>query len=482
MARSRSWRRVPLGTFADTRLEILIVDEADAAEIGAEGDPILLAEKRTLTFANRKIIIGSTPIFEDTSAVVRSYASSDSRVFEVPCPECGGFTEIMWQHIVWPGEEPAVEAAPGVLAKAAVPAKPGEAAFECPHCKTLIPERYKASMVASGAWRATKPDVEGHAGFRLNSLVSLLANASWGKLAVEFLAAKNMPDQLQTFVNTVLGQGWSAPTMISEAALASRVEPIGLNSIPAEVLVLTAGADVQDDRVEVSVVGWTRDGAALVLSHEAIWGSYQDASTWAEVDELLRSYWKHAHGGRLKIDAACIDCSDGDHYDAVLNFCVPKMSRRVFAIKGMGGARPGFAMAKLKRIENKFALVGVDTIKTLIFDRLQRSQGIRFSNSLEPVYFEQLASERRVLRYSRGQPIRRFERTGKTRNEALDCLVYSFAARQSIKNLSLERREAELRGRPLPVVPIWKLVPGNPPPDTKQRQSPSSEFKIPDRR
>ena len=38
---------------------VLMVDEADACETGAEGNPIRLAERRTMSFANRKIIIGS---------------------------------------------------------------------------------------------------------------------------------------------------------------------------------------------------------------------------------------------------------------------------------------------------------------------------------------------------------------------------------------------------------------------------------------
>jgi phage terminase large subunit GpA-like protein len=84
---------------------ILIVDEADACEAGAEGDPIKLAERRTMTFANRKIIIGSTPVFADASPVIKSYAASDQRVFEVPCPSCGGFFEILWSHITWPKAE-----------------------------------------------------------------------------------------------------------------------------------------------------------------------------------------------------------------------------------------------------------------------------------------------------------------------------------------------------------------------------------------
>jgi phage terminase large subunit GpA-like protein len=442
---------------------ILLIDEADAMEPSAEGDPISLGEMRTLTFANRKIIIGSTPIFEDTSAVIRGYGESDRRVYEVPCPECGGYTEIMWQHIVWPEGEPSA------------------AAFQCPHCNEIIPERHKPAMVAAGLWRATKPEVECHAGFRLNSLVSLLVNARWGTLAKEFLSAKSDPARLQSFTNTILGQGWSTPSMINEDALAARAEAFDLNAIPPEVLIVTAGADVQDDRVEISVVGWTRESVACVLGHFTVWGSFQDDSTWLELDELLRTRWRHPHGGQLKIDAACVDAGDGDHFDKVLNFCFPRMGRRVFASKGLFGARPAFQMAKGKRIGDKLALIGVDGIKNVIFDRLQRGRGIRFSKSLEPVYYEQLASERRVVRYVRGQPTRRFERIGKSRNEALDCLTYAFAARTPVK-VGFDYRESELKGRAVPPVPLWKMLAGFNQAAPATPQSPSSEFRIPDRR
>jgi phage terminase large subunit GpA-like protein len=45
-------------------------------------------------------------------------------------------------------------------------------------------------------------------------------------------------------------------------------------------------------------------------------------------------------------------------------------------------------------------------------------------------------------------PVRRFERTGRVRNEALDCLVYCFSARQAV-SINLERRAAELRNQPI---------------------------------
>lgn len=405
---------------------ILIADEADAMEAGPEGNPIRLGEKRTMTFANRKIIIGSTPIFEDTSHVLRAYAESDQRVFEVPCPECGSFIEILWSHIEWE------------------PDHPETAAFRCPHCKSLVPETYKPHMIEAGEWRATRPEIKSHAGFRLNALVSPLHNASWGKLAAEFLAAKNDPAELQVFTNTILAQGWSTPSIIDEGTLSSRKEPFDLNAIHPEVLSITIGADVQDDRIEASVCGWNRFGECFVLAHEVIWGSFTDDATWTELAELLRQTWRHPNGGTLKVDAAVIDAGDGEHFDTVMNFCVPKISRRVFPGKGMFGARPGFAMAKGKKVGNRLALIGVDTLKGQIFDKLQHGRGIRFSRDLEAVYFEQLASERLVVRYVRGQPVRRFERIGRARAEALDCLVYAHAARQSFR-IPFDQREAELR-------------------------------------
>ncbi len=409
-------------------VRVLLVDECDAMQPTPEGAPILLAERRTVTFGNRKIVIGSTPIDAEASPVLASYAASDSRLFEVPCPECGAFSEITWAHIEWPE------------------GRPHEAAYRCPHCKTLIAERRKPAMVAAGRWRATHPDAQGHAGFRLNALVSLLANASWSRLAAEFVAAKDDPERLQPFVNTVLAEGWRGPGgELDEATLQSRAEPFDLNHMPSEVLAVTVGADVQDDRIEASVLGWTRASECLILGHFIVWGSFTEAATWDEFDELLRTKWRHPFGGQLKVDAAVIDCGDGDHYDHVVSFCAPRIGRRVFPGKGMYGNRPGFAMAKGKRVGGKLAIIGVDVLKSVIFDRLARGQGIRFSNSLEPSYYEQLSAQRRVLKYTRGMPTRRFEMVSmRARKEALDALTYGWAARQAV-NIVYDRREDDLR-------------------------------------
>ena len=411
----------------------LFIDEADAMMVGAEGSPLLLAERRTLSFADRKIVLGSTPLEEETSHVLRAYGQSDQRIFEVPCPECGERTEIKWQNIEWEAD------------------KPETAAFRCPQCQGLIEERFKAEMVGRGVWRITEPTVAGHAGFRINSLVSLLANASWGKLAAEFLRAKHDTDELRTFVNTILGQGWrDEGEEVDEALLHGRGEPFSLESIPEEVLCITAGVDVQDDRLECTIVGWTRTGDALVLDHILLWGSPDEESTWAELDALLRTKWRHPFGGQIGIDATAVD--SGAWTDKVYAFCFPRLNRRIWPVKGFAGHHVPFAPSRGKVKGGRLFLVGVDTIKTTIINRFTRGQSIRFAGHLGDEYFAQLASERKVVRYSRGQPLVRFERKVGARAEALDCLVYAWAARAGAQ-IQFDRRESELQQKPVALPP-----------------------------
>lgn len=409
-------------------VRVLLIDEADGMEATAEGSPILLAERRTLSFPDRKIITGSSPVHEETSHVLRAWAQSDQRVFEVPCPDCGDFAEPEWAHIRWPQ------------------GRPEDAAWCCPSCGVLVPERHKPAMVAAGRWRALAPQVKGHAGFRLSALVSLHANAAWGKLAAEFLAAKDDPSSLQVFCNTILAEGWrGAGDEIAEDELAARAEGFGLDAVPAEVLAITAGCDVQHDRLEVTLCGWQEDGVAAVLGHRVLWGEFSDESLWGELDELLRQTFPHALGGRIGIDACAIDAGDGASMPAVTRFCTPRLRRKVLAVKGASG----FARPVVERASGKARaplwIVGVDSVKAQLFARLGRPGQVRFSADLPAAWYEQLASERAVVRYRRGQPIRSFERMPGRRAEALDCLVYATAAR-ALVTPDWHRRRQELAG------------------------------------
>jgi len=416
---------------------VLLIDEVDACEATAEGDPVSLAEKRTLSFADRKIIVGSTPLDEATSHITRLYGQSDQRIWEMPCPSCGAFAEIQWRDIVWPEGQPE------------------RAAWRCPSCEDLIDESHKPQMLRRGHWRALQPCVKSHAGFRISALASLLPNAAWGKLAEEFLRAKDDPATLRVFINTCLGEPWrEAGDELDEHDLAARVEPFDLDNIPVEVTFITAGVDCQDDRLEVTVAGHAKDGTTFILAHESIWGSPLDPDTWSSVEGLLRRRWRHPSGGMLKVDACAIDAGDGGHYDSVVAFCQPRLARKILAIKGAPGfARPAIVKAKVKG--RTVFIVGVDNIKMQVFSKLARGRSIRFSNSLPAEYFEMLTSERRVVRMSRGRPTLRFERIPGKRAESLDALVYAMAARSALNlgQAAFDQREFELNQPVVEVTP-----------------------------
>jgi phage terminase large subunit GpA-like protein len=207
------------------------------------------------------------------------------------------------------------------------------------------------------------------------------------------------------FVNTVLGQGWREEAdETNEDELASRAEPISLEAIPEAVLMLTVGCDVQQDRLEVTTAGWAKDGTCFILDHRAIWGSPDDNEIWHELDEHLNRRFDHPRGGQpLRIDAACIDAGSGSHYDVVCRFAQARLSRRVFAIKGIGGqGRPSIIRSRSKT--RVLHIVGVDSLKGNILAKLAQQRAFRFSDQLPEHYWSEVTAERRVVRYTRGRP------------------------------------------------------------------------------
>lgn len=414
-----------------SNVRVLFIDEVDSMKVTSEGDPTLIAEGRTSSYEDRKIVRGSTPVDAATSLICEAYERSDQRIFEVQCHECHEHSEVVWEDIRWPAGEPE------------------KAAWHCPKCGCEVEHKYKSSMVAAGRWRATKPEVKGHAGFRINSLVSPLANAAWPKLAMEFEEKKGDPDKLRTFKNLVLGLPWEdGADDIDEAEVASRAEDFGIGNIPEDVLYLTMGVDVQDDRLEATTAGWDREGAMFVLDHAVIYGSPDDQETWHQLDELIRARHAHPLGGTIGIDAVAIDSGDGDWTQKVYDFCRPRTRRRVMAIKGMGGSRPVIVATKTKDLRGLF-IVGVDVVKTTLMNRVTRNTMLRFSKSLEPVWFEQFLSERKVVRYVGRRPTAKWERLPGRAAEGLDSAVYAYAARQVIPS-TFDGRAAELRQEPKP--------------------------------
>jgi phage terminase large subunit GpA-like protein len=414
----------------------LIIDESDAMiDIPEEGNPILLAEKRTMSFPNRRILIGSTPTTTTTSYVHNAYLAGDCREYRCPCPSCQTEFELRWRDIRWPE------------------GKPEDAAWCCPSCGVLHGEEYKSAMVEAGRWVITRPEVKDHASFRMSCLIAPHGPAAWGKLAVEFLAAKRRPESLRTFVNTVLGEPWEddsdgAPQPHELAALA---EDISLDNIPEPVLYLTSSCDIQtggNGRLEISTVGFDADDHWYVLDHRVIFGDPMRDEVWRDLADLIAERYPHPLGGMIGRDATVIDCGDGNVMQRALAFCAGHRNLRCIPVKGASGQGRAPLTPTASKRNRSLMVMGSDTLKVRIFDRLAKRTGITFSATLDQNYYEQILSERQVVRYQRGRPTRVFERYPGRNAESLDCLVMSLAARSAVA-IPTPRREAELSGRPV---------------------------------
>lgn len=427
----------------------LFIDEADAMEITTEGDPVELAIGRTFAQAQRKIVMGSTPTEEGISVIERNYEESDQRIFEVPCPRCGVFNEIQWTQIRWPQDETGY--------------RPDQAYYECPHCSAEIQERDKPTMVYQGRWRATRPDIQNHAGFRISALVSLLPNAAWSKLAAMFLKAKRGgPAEMQPFYNLYLGRTWRMTIKRVDAdILRERVEPFGLDNIPVEVLMLTVGADVQDDRIEAVVLGWTLEdhgNVPFVLAHLQFDGNTLEGPVWSKFDAWLKSKWRHPNGWRIGVDACAVDSGGREgRTQVVYDWTYPRLGRNIYAIKGRPNPNKVWVRAQKVKGDMRLHLVAVDVVKTEVLDGLanepfdehgnRNRAGMRYSENLPDEWFDQVTNEVRRIKYEHNRPKIVFEvkREG-LRVEGLDATVYGWAVRQApaIRAVNLRAR-SEIR-------------------------------------
>ncbi len=408
------------GGFRRITARIVAFDEVDGYPTqgaGVDGDQIMLGTKRSESFWNRKIILGSTPTVKGISRIEKSWGESDQRRYFVPCPHCNHMQTLKWSGIRWESGQPAT------------------AHYVCEENGCVIEDADKPWMIAHGEWRGAKP-FTGHAGFHIWAGYSLFPNAAWRYLAEEFLRVKSDPSQLKTFVNLVLGETWEENTeKVDGHALQARTQD--WPDCPDDVLVITCGIDVQNDRFEIERVGWAEDEESWSLDHKVIYGDPAAPEIWADLDAYLHRTTIRADGTELPVHAACVD-SGGHHTQAVYRFTKDRVRRRIHAIKGVGGpGRPVWPRyaSKVSKGKINLFLVGVDAAKDAVYARLKiREPGPGYCHfpKREPKYFEQLTAEVVQTKYVKGFPTRVYVLPSGVRNEALDCRVYAYAGLQSL--------------------------------------------------
>lgn len=411
----------------------LFMDEIDGypPDIDGEGDPILLAERRTATFSKRKkIFLVSTPTIKGLSNIEREFGMTDQRYYVVPCPYCNKFQRLVWENIR--STEEAVM-------------------YECEHCHTLIAEHYKTQMLANGFWQPSAPGDGISAGFHLSSLYSPVGWLSRKECVDIYEKAKKNPTLMQGFQNTIFGETYEQESDAPEwQRLYEQREDYKVGTIPFGGLFLTAGVDIQKDRIECEVVAWGRQKQSWSVEYFVLDGDTAKPEVWKKLQNVLFKDYSHESGITLPIRVMCIDSGYAtqdvysfvkDYSQAVWGGSGARASQphTVVAIKGQSRDTAmllSTSKADTKKKGLKVWNVSGPVIKTELYRWLKmESVGedascfgqCNFPQYAEK-YFKQLTSERQVVRITNGYPKPVWEKDPTRRNEALDCRVYARAA------------------------------------------------------
>ena len=414
----------------------LFMDEVDRipedASAGDEGDFEDLAEARTANYEGRRLIYRcSTPTISGRSRIEKSWNESDKRQWFVPCPHCGHSQTMNFKNVVF-SDRP-------------------EPIYACSGGGCEIREVELRRAVLAGEWRATRSDVRGRAGFMVHGLMV----RPMATLVERFLVAKRRgPKPLQSFVNTQLGEWWNPRDgdVVQAQGLAARTEPY--EAIPAAVGLLVAAVDIQDDRLEVKILGVGAGEELWVVAREIIPGNLAQAEPWDRLEALLRADYPREDGGTQRIKGAA--CDIGGHFTKqVYRFARrPRVKGIIYPVKGASKPQNKLAIRSAGRA--RLWLVDTVAAKDSIFAALKIEDPgpgyIHFPQELGQDYFEQLLSEKQVRKEGR----RAYAKvTPDARNEALDLMVYALAAVEiyAPKDLyAMVRRAQTAAGGPGPLV------------------------------
>lgn len=458
-------------------VRVVWMDERDRfpESAGTEGDPCALAEKRSSTFYNRKTIKVSSPS-KKKGGIKDDYDASDQRVCLLPCPHCGTYQQLKFGNLEWEGDDIKTF-------------KPETVRMLCIECREPIDDAEKGEMLARLKWVAQAP-FNGVAGFFLNELYSPWRR--WWQVVEDFLKKKDKPDQLRVWKNTALAEIYEEKGEAPEwKQLYDRREHYRMGTVPYGVLFLTAGADVQKNRIEVEVVGWGFEKESWSIAYRVIEGDTSTPEPWAKLDELLREEFPHV-SGELTMPIVRLAVDSGFNTQTVYSWARKYPGGRVMAVKGNDSLPMTVAAArtvdvrksgKTSRRGFKYWPVGSSVVKSELYgwlhmpkpeDLSQPYPGFCHFPEYEEEYFKQITAEQQVYKKMKNGGARQVWEKTRDRNEALDCRVYARAAASAYGIDRFTKQQWERMSHAVPARPLMPVVPKEEPKAQEQPPPPSA--------
>ena len=365
------------------------------------------------------------------------FEGTDQRYFWVPCPECSEHQKLEWRNIKFDRDES------GHLV-------PGTTRYACGHCGALLENWQKGKMLEKGEWRPDNPGLsETVRGYHLSALYAPVGMFSWEEAAAMWCEARRTKSQaqLKTFVNTVLGETWKEQGDAPDwELLYRRREEYPTGTVPAGAWLLTAGVDIQLDRIELELVGWGPTNESWSLDFIVLEGNTAEPEVWTELEAVLAKPYPHELGGEVFIKMTAVDA--GYQQATVLEWARRQDQNRTMAIKGANIERPvappvvvDISHRGKKRVRRGASLwkVGSSWLKGELYTWLRAKPALEkddpnpagwchWPDAYPKEYFLQLTAECLVTEKDpKGFP-KRVWRKNRERNEALDCRVYARAA------------------------------------------------------
>ena len=424
---------------AEIPARYLAGDEIDdwEADIQGQGDPIEVLENRASTFGrNAKIYYSSSPKKPAAfSKILALFQRGNQQHCHVPCPHCSHMHPMLWDNM---RHDNAMS----------------RAWLVCPDCGGEIDEHHKTAMLAAYAWVPMAESEDGTESFTISQLYAPLGWTSWldlVRLHRSAIDAKEKGDstKIRAFWNTRLALCYDDTEeagSVTELHQRAQAEAIPSRVIPDRAIVLTAFADTQPNRLEVSIEAWGPGLEHWTLDHITLWGSPTESpesptSVWRQLDTIRKTPFAHASGRLLRISAYGVD-TGGHNTQDVYNYAAKRSHLGCIATKGHSlRGRPIIASKPTSQDINwegervtdgvRLWMIGTDTAKDWVFGRLRLTSGDgapHWSSGLDEDYFGGLLSEVAQVRWVKGVAVREWvKRANGIRNEPLDCLVGNLA-------------------------------------------------------
>lgn len=447
-------------------IRLLCCDEIDKYPLsaGGEGPPIDLAEERQAEFKTNSLSVRAcSPTIAGRSAIEASYEESDQRKAFVECPHCHGWHALEWEHVHFDKDE-------GGKIQAA------SARYHCGGCGAAWTESQRLVALRKIEWRQTRaftccgehqtpehwaPEAHGvrralcrdcgatavpndHAGFVASKLYA--PKQTIRETVAKFARAlRRGPEALRAFFNTQLARTWKegadAPDWQDVYARRDRAYRAG--AIPLGALVLFAGADVQRDRIEVSIWAFGRNRERWLIEHRVLPGDTNRPEVWKSLAAMFEETWEHEGGAEMSVRDWGID--SGAYTAEVYAFVRSQAGRgNVHAVDGQDsvqsaflgvGAKDATPAGKKLRRGLKTLRIGASFCKQelmgcLALQRPPKDEGfpagfVHLPEDVTEDQVKQLTSEELIVHTTRGRTKRDWVVIGGRRNELLDCANYA---------------------------------------------------------